>query len=303
MKIEMLGGTFYPTAARITQVMKMGVNPEDIIVVDQNQEEYGWLSGDFYPNSDSIKIVQFDSLCEYLNSHPEQDTGKYIYTRYGDKKLYSKYNQLKAIESIHSDVIYHTEPVKISNPEKLFIRLERDHGGKHANTLAGHVGCSNNDVIVVTEVAPSNFTNSVVFAGYLDHDGTITFDICISPSKFKKYNDFRVYTSMSIEHMLSIGYTPYIQDNLVKYNELENHPNHDKIIKAIHEVVKALGMTYGAFSCEMFSNDDLSQFFYIETNFRDDDIALSFSPSIWLYYKQELVEKGYDLIESKNGHN
>lgn len=293
MQVHYCCGSFYATTSRLFQLIKMGVNPFELFVVDEDEKRLGWLALnkiDF--SQDHINIICFDDLIERMNNEYPDNCNlldNNIFTVCGEKNLYSKYNQINLVNTIDSDLIVKQELLKL--PSDMFVRLDRDHGGKHANLLKNHVKCNDSDYVVITDQAGKEFVLSITASIRVSNNKLKSFDITISNSKFKDYSDMYTYTTVSENKLNQIKYSAYIPG----YNErihIMPKDMYNTLYNVFESLVDVFKIQNGIVSTELFSTPNFDKFFYIETNFRDGDLELACCPNVYNYYRDELISRG-----------
>lgn len=299
--LDLLIGCTNHTAATLTQILKMGVDISQVLVVDQNQAKHGSVAA-ACPRPDSIRLPYFDSVIEGLNQGKYENTDSYIYTKIGDGvhsilSTWSKHDQLSCLSAEAKlgtlpDSLIVPWYKRFNSPEEIFIRRDRVHGGKGAGRMDQLLGDS---PILICDTAPSNYTTSLVLQSDIKDGAVQAWDLLISPSGFKDYGD--IFTIVGMESPGLPSFEPYLPGYRVSgfladfgYDPHRSGIGHFTDIAQF--IADACDVSEGMMSTELFCTPDLQECFYIETNFRSADIVLATSPAGYAYVRRQLIAKG-----------
>lgn len=297
-KLDLMIGCTNHTAATLTQILKMGVGIDQVLVVDQNQAKHGSVAA-ACPRPNSIRLPYFDSVIEQLNQGKIKDADNYIYTKIGDGvhsilSTWSKHDQLSCLSAETKlgtlpDSLIVPWYKRFNSPEEIFIRRDRVHGGKGAGRMDQLLG---DGPILICDTAPSNYTTSLVLQSDIKDGAVQAWDLLISPSGFKDYGD--IFTIVGMDTPEWFDFKPYLPDYRVLESEdaytVSDGIGHFKNIAQF--IADACDVREGMMSTELFCTPDLQECFYIETNFRSADIVLATSPAGFAYVKRQLIAKG-----------
>lgn len=282
------------THATVTQLIKMGVDPTRIVVADDNREKFGSLSVPLTNlKQDDVILVAFDGLVEKLNQDPSPDP-RFIFTR-TEVPVYSKALQISRVNHVFELENYYRHCYAQSFRGDAFIRPDRSHGGKASGTLAAIAGQDNEFIITDRCEFPVSIMMQVA-----KYDDKVQWDLIISPSGFKTYDDIYTITSLERCQVEELGFTPYEPSVQISYADhvLCNDAS-DVWTDVANKLLEALMVESGTITAELFVNfKDMNDILYlpesvyfIESNQRNGDISLSTSPTSWAWTKHELIAK------------
>ncbi len=290
------------THATVTQMIKMGIDPSKIVVVDGNREKYGTLTmsdQEVTPSGPDVNYVAFDKLASDLNdkiqeSNGEFDASQYILTRSKLGGLWYKSKQYHILGDRYyelRDVLQYPD-YHIYGPQDSFIRDDNGHGGKIAHSFGDAFNTDKNFIVTPKcDFTKSNMLQVTII------DGEIRWDAVLSDSKFKDYDD--ISTVASHPQDFWDGYTPYLPDYDCKW--LGDRDKWTQFYETMNYLarglVEAFQITHGTFTTELLFDSYLNiaernSHFYVETNFRPGDISAACSPSNWWYLRHEFRKHG-----------
>lgn len=296
-KLDLLIGCTNHTAATLSQILKMGVSPDQVMVVDQDHTKHGSVALTA-PREGSVRLPYFDSVIEELNQGKYRNPESYIYTKIGNDlhAIESTWSKADQLSCLRSEANLGTMPDSLivpsfrlyQKPQEAFVRRDRVHGGKGAGTMSDLLGDS---PILVCDKAPDEYTTSLVLQADVIDGMVVAWDLLVSPSGFKDYADIFTIQGKSYE---DTDFTPYCPNYIISTDARGFGYSHsvDHFEDVAQFVADACNVREGMMSTELFCTRDLQECFYIETNFRSADIVLATSPAGYAYVRRQLIAKG-----------